>query len=236
MRVHLARNGGIAFILVVLAAAVVLMGEQAPVAPHYRVPLVQDWTHRHMVYSAPHSIIQNLKLQQDPRYVQQFLRRNVAFRGLIRPPVSDPVSILRRSTSQFQRDWGVVVAGGEKMADGTFPAKYQFDVDAAPDCTNDYVVFDTDHTGTGTARLDIYALNNLYVNENGTGYCPGTAPNVMWAYHANLRGNGAPDTSPVLSFDGTQVAWVEGASVAGVGAVLHVLRPGRERRARSPHP
>jgi hypothetical protein len=45
---------------------------------HVRVPLVTDWSHRHMVYSRPSSTGQALKLQAEPRYWQQLARRNPA--------------------------------------------------------------------------------------------------------------------------------------------------------------
>ncbi len=224
MRVHLARNGGIAFILVVLAAAVMLMGEQAPVTPQYRVPLVEDWTHHHLVYSAPRSIFENLQVQQQPRYVQQFLRRNVAARGPVGPPIFDPVSILRRGTHQMQRDWGVALVAGAVQRQGTFPAKVTWNATAYPSCANDVVVYTTHLAGTAATTVDLFGLNNLYVNSTGTGFCPTlTAPTVLWAYHANVNATGAPNSSVVTSFVGDQFAWIEGGSGT---AVLHILRPG----------
>jgi 5-methylcytosine-specific restriction endonuclease McrA len=49
---------------------------QAP--NHVRVPMVTDWSHHHMVYSRPASIADALRLQNEPRYVQQVMRRNAA--------------------------------------------------------------------------------------------------------------------------------------------------------------
>jgi len=43
---------------------------------HVRVPLVTDWSHRHMIYSRPSSTAQALRLQAEPRYWQQLARRN----------------------------------------------------------------------------------------------------------------------------------------------------------------
>ncbi len=229
MRVHLARNGGIAFSLLVLAAAVVLMGEQTSVATQYRVPLVRDWTHRHVVYSAPRSIFENLQVQQQPRYVQQFLRRNVTSRGPVGTPIFDPVSILRRGAQQIQRDWGVVLAAGATQGAGRFPAQYLWNVNASPDCTKDFVTLTTSLAGTGATTVDIFALNNLYITgTSGLCYNPPTvtAPTVLWAFHANVNGAGAPNSSPVLSLAGDQIAWIEGGAGNGTGAVLHILRPG----------
>jgi len=51
-------------------------GKPATAAQSNRVSLVEDWSHRHLVYSHPQTIIQNLRIQQQQRYVQQVLRRN----------------------------------------------------------------------------------------------------------------------------------------------------------------
>jgi hypothetical protein len=76
--------------------------------------------------------------------------------------------------------------------------------------------------------VDLFGLNNLYVNGTTTGYCYGVdgaeAPTVLWAYHANVSTTtGAPNSSVVTSFAGDQFAWIEGGSGR---AVLHILRPG----------
>ncbi len=209
-------------VLCLVLAAVVFSGEQAPISPAYRVPLLQDWTHRSLIYSAPRSILQNLQIQQQPRYVQQFLRRNVSSRQPIGPPIFDPIGILRRGTNGLQRDWGIAVGSNATVGQGNYPAKYVFNVNAAPSCANDYVVFTT-NLGAG---LDIYAVNNLYVNSAGTGYCAGlTNPTVLWAYHVQSQTNGTSNTSPVLSFAGDQIAWVEGSQAGGNSAALHILKP-----------
>ena len=46
-------------------------------AGHTPVHMTSDWSNRHMVYSAPPSIGQALRLQAEPRYMQQWTRRNV---------------------------------------------------------------------------------------------------------------------------------------------------------------
>ena len=72
----------------------------------------------------------------------------------------------------------------------------------------------------GSGQANLVAFKNLYVNPSGTGFCPGTAPTVSWAYNVSTGSSGI-NTSPILSLDGTEVAFVE--DVSG-GAVLHVLR------------
>jgi len=205
----------------------VLAGQRAPENPQFRVPMVQDWTHRQLIYSAPRSLLQNLEIQQQPRYFQQYLRRNIVVHGPMRPPIHDPVSILRAGTNGLYRDWGISAGNGFTMGIGNFPAKYTFNANAtlsaSTSCTgtsSDYVVFTTNQ-GTG---LDIYAANNLYVNSGGTGLCSGTNPNVMWAYHIQSNG-GNSITSPVLSLDGTEIAWVESETTVAGTAALHILKP-----------
>jgi hypothetical protein len=183
-----------------------------------RVPVIEDWSHRHLIYSAPRSTIQNLQLQQQPRYVQQYLRRNVLPLRPVRGPVSGPIHAHFGGSDGWERDWGIAVGNGFTMGIGNYPAKYVFNVNQAPSCTNDYVVFTTSQ-GAGT---DIYAVNHLYVNSGGTGLCSGlTNPTVLWSYHVQSQG-GVSNTSPVISFLGDQIAWVEGT---GGTAALHLLKP-----------
>jgi len=250
MRSRKYKIAGLAAVCLSLASAMLLMANQKPEVSRFgkpataaqsnRVSLVEDWSHRHLVYSHPQTIIQNLRIQQQQRYVQQVLRRNyVAPRPISSRPISPfaPVDRWRPNpiprpisfhepemTNDMHRDWAVVMnAANQTMGDGSFPAKYTFNVNAAPDCVNDFAVFMTDsNSGTG---VDIYALNNLYVNASNTGVCSGTAPNVLWAYHIQTTLNGAPVGSPVLSADGTEVAWVESGTGLGAEATLHILKP-----------
>jgi hypothetical protein len=55
------------------------------------------------------------------------------------------------------------------------------------------------------------------------GLCGTAQPTVLWAYNASTAAAGSPMLgSPILSLDGTKVAFIESA---GTGAILHVLRP-----------
>jgi hypothetical protein len=45
---------------------------------HAPVSMTTDWSNRHMVYSAPSNMAQAWRLQAEPRYLQQWVRRNVA--------------------------------------------------------------------------------------------------------------------------------------------------------------
>ena len=45
---------------------------------HVPVSMTTDWSNRHMVFSAPSSVGESLKLQAEPRYLHQLTRRNAA--------------------------------------------------------------------------------------------------------------------------------------------------------------
>jgi hypothetical protein len=108
-----------------------------------------------------------------------------------------------------------------------FPAKFSFDPAATPDCLNDFVVFGTVAVGVpgvSGGQANLVALNNLYVNSNGTGFCKGiTAPTVLFAYNITTVTGGKISTSPVLSEDGTKIAFVESVPGFSPQAIFHVL-------------
>ncbi|HEY6304563.1 MAG TPA: hypothetical protein VIX14_16010, partial [Terriglobales bacterium] len=61
------------------------------------------------------------------------------------------------------RDWAVNLSG--RVLRDTFLAKFSFNPGAAPDCTNDYVVFGLANTGTASTagvNPNFVGFNNLY--------------------------------------------------------------------------
>ena len=68
-----------------------------------------------------------------------------------------------------------------------YPAKFTFNVNATPDCTNDFVVYGLNVAGTTGGQANLIALNNLYSGTGPTGFC-GSAPTVYWAYNATNAG------------------------------------------------
>jgi hypothetical protein len=63
--------------------------------------------------------------------------------------------------------------------------------------------------------------NPSLVGGSDTGLCGSSAATVMWGYQTTTAPTGAILTSPVLSLDGTKLAYVESTSS---GSILHVLR------------
>jgi len=112
-------------------------------------------------------------------------------------------------------DWSIPLGTGI-VAPNMFPAKYNFDINAAPDCANDYVVFGLNVAGATPGQANLVGVKNLY---SGSGGICGANPTVNWAYNASTAG-GVVRTSPAVSLDGKRIVYVE--STAGT-AIVHVL-------------
>lgn len=120
------------------------------------------------------------------------------------------------SGSALNKDWGEGILTGAVLPN-TYPAKYTFNPIGAATCATDYVVYPTGSTGSGT-KATIIAYNNLYVTGTGA-LCSGGAPLVYWAY--NTGGTTyAVTTSPILSSDGTKVAFIQSNGSAAQLVVL----------------
>jgi len=294
MKMHTSRIfPGCIALLGLVTATVGLWGQGARPSRN-RIPLAEDWSNRHLIFSSPKSAQQEYQLKQQYRYWQQWFRRNarvqmsaadkaafqfaqpqgqedgmpgapsqqqrpwaiygvrllLAALFLLALALSMKETRRRRlafvtalglvaaflavqigcgfagnssapqpvTTRSLQRDWSSPLTAGASVGETMFPAKFTFDITAAPSCTNDFVVFTTGLAGTGTTA-DIVAYNQLYSGAGGI--CGAGGPSVLWAYQTTSAA-GRTVTSPVLSIDGTQVTYVEGTGGTGV---LHILRP-----------
>jgi hypothetical protein len=180
-----------------------------------RMGQVVDWSTRHVLYSQGASLRALALSQHDPRAYWNYLRltqaasemgRQAAFARFGRP----------RRPRPSHTDWSVSL-GAAGTAPNMFPAKFSFDVKATPDCTKDYVVFTINHV-PGAAQANIAAFNNLYSGASSTSCGVLTAATVTWAYRVAAT---RVRTSPIISLDGTKVAFLDGANPA----VFHVLTP-----------
>jgi hypothetical protein len=217
-----------------LGIIVFVGGTRGGPQPRFSVPY--DWSHQHLVFSQPSSVWQAAKLQQEPRYWQQTLRRNAAAHSRAAAPGADESQDsalaelrLRLRKSSLHRDWAKSLGSGASTGNTTysqFPAKFTFDISPNSESCSDYVAFPTNMPGvTGTSSAvpgqpSIIAFQNLY---SGTGGACLANPTIAWAYNTNAAGDttGVVDGSPVLSADGKKVAFVESNSG---GSVLHLLR------------
>lgn len=195
--------------------------------------LVDDWTSHRLLFPDPgterDAIAEGrhdrwLKTVNDPRYVLQQLKRQSTARG----PVADDISraIHFRPPSRIsplnqgpKRDWAVSLGNGT-VAKTMFPAKFTWDINAAPNCTKDFVVYGLNVAGTAGGQANLVALNQLYSGTGYDGYCSTVlTAQPYWAYNATTH-SGTILTSPELSLDGNEVMYIESTSS---GSYLHIL-------------
>jgi hypothetical protein len=214
-------------IALAFGVGVLTSGQPAPSKHH--VGLVEDWSSHHLIFSNPGSYEQAItngtyskwiNLRYNNRFIMQQARRRTeavstsgfsgpnpqAIKMVANSPVlsgmdgkGDPSVLEARG---LHKDWSAALLTGTVLPN-TFPAKWSFTTTGTPSCTSDFVVYSTGSTGSSTAAT-IIAYNNLYATT-----CSGAVPSVYWTYNT---GAGAVTTSPTISGDGTQVAFIQVAS------------------------
>jgi hypothetical protein len=186
-----------------------------------------DWSFRHVVATGDSAVTGKAPALREHRLQYAWLVRQQENRAH-----SMYTKRISRMSSKPQIDWDFGV--GAPMADGSFPAKYNFNLPGStPTCT-DFVVYGLDTAGATGGQPNLVGLTNLYSGTaNGNGLCNGN-PNVYqelsnytkgyaatlkFAYNGSTIG-GAITNSVVMSEDGLKVAYVEST---GTASVLHVV-------------
>ncbi len=168
------------------------------------------WSSQHLLMPGGADDVQNAG-DRDPRYVYNWVMRQVAIQRFRHPLNS------RMKPRKTHIDWAVSLEKGY-VPQNQFPVKYQFDV-TAENCTSDFLLLGL--TTTGAAQGNIVGINNLYTSASPA--CNNGSPWVAFAYNATTEG-GQITTSPELSENGTEVAFVESvASGSKMGSYFHVL-------------
>jgi hypothetical protein len=175
----------------------VLTGQAARPATHDG-PLATDWSHSHLIFSRPGTPEKLARVSKDPRYWQQIQRREQAL-TMPASTVGDAAAPapIKWHGKKLRRDWSQDLGAGASAGAGNYPARFAASRTTAS-CTADFVVFSTGLLG-GLNQANIVAFNNLYSG------CGGTVPSVNWAYNTA----GQVLTSPLISRDGTQIAFVQ---------------------------
>jgi hypothetical protein len=208
-------------LMAVVTLVWILAGRAAtPAEPGYPT----DWSHQHLIFSRPATVEEEARVGADPRYWQQYERRNIP--RTLAGDESNPVSVADFSFGAFgakqrpliQRDWSEDMGSTATVGAGNYPAKFSFEITTA-NCGGatppDYVVFNTGLEGS-TTQASVVAYDNLYSG------CTGSVPTVYWAY--NTRG--IVLTSPVISLNGDQVAFVQSDASGQARLVLLKFAPG----------
>ena len=200
-------------VLILATVGWVLSGSAAS-QPKARISMSTDWSHQHLIFSRPGSTAELARVQQDPRYWQQLYREQQQM--MVRGEDRDWADRFRRHFFPVRRDWAQDLGTGTTSpgtAPGLYAAKFSFDINEAScgsDPTPDFVVFSTGLLGS-SSQASVVAYDNLYKG------CPsGTVPSVYWAYNTG----GQVLTSPIVSQDGTQVAFVETNGGFGILVLL----------------
>jgi hypothetical protein len=196
-----------------------------------RVGHVVDWSYHHVIVSGGAQAVDEDAAKAEPRILFHLAKRQLIGPGLpgpsyrsrlpYGPRLPQPRKIRRIDGSRFQKrrnikvDWSVSLGAGN-VAANMYPAKFGFDINGVPDCTNDYVAYGLNVAGVNNGQPNLVGINKLY---SGAGGLCGANPAVNWAYNGSTAA-GSVLTSVSISVDGTKVAYVE--SAAG-SAVFHVL-------------
>ena len=174
-----------------------------------------DWSHHHLVFSHPANPLVAARVEADSRYWQQFARRNVPrvlSRSGYRPIDFNSFAALATQGNKVHPDWSETLGSGASVGAGNFPALYNTDAltaNCAGAAKPDYVVFNTGLAGSST-QASVVAFDNLYSG------CIGSVPLTYWAYNTG----GQVLTSPVISEDGTQIAFVQTSGANGALVLL----------------
>ena len=192
----------------VLLASIAAAQDSAP--PRH---LVHDWSNRHVIFTGltPENIADIA--EADPRAWDSWVNHARHRFEPGRDP--DPPHRGHRHHKGLATDWNMPI--GSTLGPTVYPAKFSFDVNASPDCANDFVVFPTatgGFPGSSGSGASIVAFNNLYAGPGPTGICPtplapAIQPSVLFAYNTSTTILGKASQSPVLSLNGKKIAFVE---------------------------
>ncbi|HLW71345.1 MAG TPA: hypothetical protein VKS22_12070 [Candidatus Binataceae bacterium] len=213
------------------ASSVELGFEAAAGRPFVGIPT--DWSDRHVIFSTPSDDSTRARVERNPRYWLDLMRRQRSAAPVARQPldlqaavfssVSKP-STAKSRPGRLKRDWSEALGSStNSQVRRTFPAKYSFNSTAGKCSGNggDYVVYTLANTSAN--QFNLIAYENLYVNDDGMGYCPGTAPTPKFVYNASQNPAQPLNGEPVISLDGTKIAFVENQNQGAAQALFHVL-------------
>ena len=230
--------------LILLSPAVFGPTANGLVSPQVGVP--EDWSHHHVIFSAPSTPEEALRLRKDPRYIHQLARRapdmrrspsvlinepergdngETAHNAVFGPrPVGSPPG--RRGL------WGQALSSGDSSwaspGPGVYPAKFGFVDTATVNCGNatapDYVVYGL-QSGTVSTQTGSYTgnpANGQTVTIGGTLVLTASASAAATGTVTLTNEPGFQDTIQIGS---TTYIWQSQATSAATGTIVLSSEP-----------
>src|SRR6202453_3951297 len=185
----------------------------------------QDWSNRHVVYTRDGSVAQMMLLRDDPRFVHNLYRH---YSQEHRKDLAAALGLQLPEADQNQReeaDWNIglhdVNANEEQHDLGFRPWMIWDPTRPISRLKNKHSKVDWAISlgPTVAKQANLVGLTNLYSDSASAGFCSGTAPTFLFSY---AIGTGGSALSPVLSEDGTKIAWIENPSATT--SYLHVTK------------
>ena len=199
--------------------------DESAVSPQH-VGRVQDWSYNHIVFSGGlKGADLRAATKAEPRILFHLLERNldgaetpVGPRLPPRVPQGGVDGGNQNPRKDVHIDWSITLGTGV-VPQNMYPAKFNFDVAGAPDCVRDFVVYGLNVAGALNGQANLVGLNRLY-SGTGASFCNAATPKVNWAYNGTTVAGGAVLTSPVVSLNGTKIAYVESVATR---TIFHIL-------------
>jgi hypothetical protein len=126
--------------------------------------------------------------------------------------------------TQIKRDWSVSLSPAT-VQPNAYPAKWGASLTSAS-CSSDFVVYPTGMVGAGPNYWGLADAPSIVAYKNLYSGCGSTVPSLYWAsftYGNSTDYNGGTatiSTSPIISLDGSQVAFVQSGSNGSSLAIL----------------
>ena len=181
-----------------------------------------DWSTHHVVFSRPEPGSETeYRVQQDPRYWLQQIKEKMPAAadaatsdvglGPEIPLKKKPVN--KKSKAKINTDWSEDMGSGAKVGSGQYPAKFSLSPNSTPNCTTDYVVYNTGlagatsttAAGTGTFANNTSVAGNTVVINGVTLTATGVGTDVL---------GGQPANGSTTIIDGVTYTWEGTCSVA----------------------
>src|SRR3984885_5336051 len=113
MKSNSKRRIGLTYLIFGVVIVISFAAVRATEAAEEPVHLVTDWSHRYVLFSAPHSLIDQIRLSRNPRYIQQIIRRNAELKDQDDGWPGRDLPEHRKYL--LRRDWSIDIGTGATM-------------------------------------------------------------------------------------------------------------------------